>query len=264
MSFLREWHRSVSSFRGRTLVRSVGFGLVSAALGTGFGAPAHAQFKEKEAPAQLQGEKSLEEKLKEAEGERDDLKKRNADLELRLKQLQATVDDVVHQALGEQPAARPFALPPLTGTITRRPMGPFISQFRPVFPPFGGMPDPVELAVAFSDALGEQEVAKPALEAAKQKVGMGRGATRFDVDAATAQFFKAERKVRLLQNIITTSRTVAADEAERMRKLGIARAVSVVEVRNAETRLKILDEILATDPEAAKQPADSPNHAEQK
>ena len=49
-----------------------------------------------------------------------------------------------------------------------------------------------------------------------------------------------------------------------MRKLGGVRAVSVAEVRNAEARLKILDEILATDPEAATKPANSPQPAEPK
>ena len=50
--------------------------------------PAFAQDAIKAAvPAQSAGEKSVEENLKEIERERDDLKRRNADLEQRLKQL---------------------------------------------------------------------------------------------------------------------------------------------------------------------------------
>ena len=72
---------------------------------------------------------------------------------------------------------------------------------------------------------------------------LGTRRKRSDVDAATARLAAAERKVRLLRSIVTTARAVAAEDVERMRKLGAVRAVSVAEVRNAEARLKILDEI---------------------
>jgi hypothetical protein len=238
----------------RRWTRIVGFGLASAALSAGIGLGVHAQSKDDNSPAQSAGEKSVDEKLKAVERERDELKGRNADLELKLKQLQATVDNLVHQALGERPATPPFSPPPSAGSYSPRPQGPFVTRFRPMFSPFSGLPDPLELAIAFSNALGEREAAKPALEAAKVKVGMGRGGSRFDV-AASAQLLTAERKVRLLRNIVATARRVAADEAERVRKLGAVRAVSMAEVRNAEARLKILDEILASDPDAPKTPA---------
>lgn len=239
----------------RRWTRIVGIGLASAALSAALGLGVHAQSKDENSAAQSAGEKSVDEKLKAVERERDELKGRNADLELKLKQLQATVDNLVHQALGEQPATPPFLPPPSAGSYSPRPQGPFVTRFRPMFSPFSGLPDPLELAIAFSNALGEREAAKPALEAAKVKVGMGRGGSRFDVDAASAQLLTAERKVRLLRNIVATARRVAADEAERVRKLGAVRAVSMAEVRNAEARLKILDEILASDPDAPKTPA---------
>jgi hypothetical protein len=262
MFFLRERPDPPGSLRGRRLVTLVGFGLVSIALMAGFSSAVRAQSKGEKSPSQSQINESLDEKLKAVERERDDLRKRNAELELRLKQLQATVDNLVHQALREQPAP-PVPIPPqpgrpTSGMLPPRPLGPFIGRFRPPFFPPSGAPDPVELAVAFSDAIGEKEAAKPALDAAKQKVQTAGGANRFDVDAALAQLSKAERKVQLLRRIVTAARQVAAEEAERMHKLGAAHVVSLAEVRNAEVRLKILDEILATDPEPAKRPTDSP------
>jgi hypothetical protein len=215
-------------------------------------------------PAQSAGDKSIEDKLKDVERERDDLKRRNADLEQRLKQLQASVDDQVHQALGEREGVRAYGFSPQAGTFGRRMPGPFVSQYRPMFPPFGGMPDPVELAVSYSDALGEKQVAKPELDAAKQKVDLGRGGSATEVDAASARLSAAERKVRLLRNITTTARAVAADDVERMRKLGAVRAVSVAEIRNAEARLKFLDEILASDPESTSKPVNPPPASEPK
>lgn len=236
------------------------FGFASAALSTGLASGLSAQTKDEkpnaESAAPSAADNSADERLKAVERERDELKKRNADLEQRLKQLQASVDDQVHQALGEAAAsATPgFAVPPSAGTYPRRLSGPYFSQFRPIFSPFSGSPDPIELAVAFSDALGEKEAAKPALEGARQKLTTGRGVTTFDVEAATAQLQRAQRKVQLLRKIITTARAVAADEAERLRGLGAVRAVSMAEVRNADARLKILDEILASDPEAPPKP----------
>jgi hypothetical protein len=211
------------------------------------------------------GGKSVEEKLKAVERERDDLKRRNAELEQRLKQVQASVDDQVHQALAEPQSPRAYAFPPQGGNFSRRMSGPFVSQFRPMFPPFSGIPDPVELAISYSDALGEKDAARPALDAARQKVDLGRGGTALDVDAASARLSAAQRKVRLLRNIVTTARRVAAEDFERMRKLGAVRAVSVAEVRNAEARLKILEDILAMDSDATtSKPVNSPPAREPK
>jgi hypothetical protein len=201
-------------------------------------------------PAQSAGEKSLEGKLAAIERERDDLKRRNADLEQRLKQLQGSVDNQVQQALGAAESTRANSFSPPPAAYGRRMAGPFVGQFRPVFP-FGGLPDPVELAISYSDALGEKEAARPALDAAKQKVDLGRGGSATDVEAASARLSAAERKARLLRSIVKTSRAVAAEDVERMRKLAAVHAVSLVEVRNTEARLKILDEILSSDPEAA-------------
>jgi hypothetical protein len=250
--------------------RLVGMILMTAILSTGAAKAVQTQAQEEkstdrvptDSPTQSSVGKSDREKLQDVERERDDLKKRNADLVLRLKQVQAAVDDHVHQALGDS-APAPFALPPSAVMSGRRP-GLFMTQFRPMFPPFNGMPNAIELAVAFSDALGEKEAARPALEAARQKVKLGHGATSFDVETASVLVARADRKVRLLRNIITTSRDVAADEAERLRRLGAVHAVSLAEVRNAEARLKVLDEILASDPEAPTKPTNSPPPPEPK
>jgi cell division septum initiation protein DivIVA len=265
MFFLRKRPRRAGSFPRRRWVTLFGCGLVSTALSAGFGSALLAQSTGEKAPAQSPAQssaqpqvgESVDEQLKALQRERDDLKRRNADLELRLKQLQATVDSLVHQALGEQPAAPPAPLPPAAGLFPRQALGPVITRFRPMFPPFPGIVDPVELATAFSDALGEKEAARPALDAAQQKASAGNGGTKVDVDAASARLHKASRKVQLLRNILTTARQVAADEAERMRRLGAVHAVSVAEVRNADARLKIFDEILAADPDAVKTPADA-------
>jgi hypothetical protein len=133
-----------------------------------------------------------------------------------------------------------------------------------MFPPFNGMPDTVELAIAFSDAIGERDAAKPLVAAARQKLHLGRGGSNADVDQATAQLLKADRKVHLLRSIVKTARNVAADEAERTRKLGAVRAVSMADVRNANARLSMLDEILASDPEEPTKPTSIPGPAEAK
>jgi hypothetical protein len=247
------WRRTAVLFLGLTIAVAG-----SAALA------AQDEFKPKPA-AQSTGDKSIEDKLKEVERERDDLKRRNAELEQRLKQLQATVDDQVHQALGEGgEGVRAYAFPPPAGAFGRRGPRPFVSQYRPMFPSFGALPDPVELAIAFSDALGEKGVAKPALDAAKQRVELGRGGSTTDVDAASARLSAADRKVRLLRGIVTTARAVAAEDVERLRKLGAVHAVAAVDVRNAEAKLKILDDILAMDPESTSKPAIAPAAGEPK
>lgn len=215
------------------------------------------QTTEQKSSDRASSEVSPEERLKTLERERDDLKRRNAELEQRLRQLQTTVDNLVHEALGEQPSTQPAPLPPAVGMVPRRSFGPFMTQFRPMFPALNGMPDTVELAIAFSDAIGERD-------AARQKAQSGRGASNADVNLATAQLLRADRKVRLLRNIITTARNVAADEAERMRRLGAVHAVSTADVRNANARLNMLDEILAADSEQETKPTNTPKPAEPK
>jgi hypothetical protein len=270
MFFLRQRHRPSGRRCGRGPERILRLGFVITTLIAGLAVPLRAQ-----PPLPLQAalqksadrsaaEMSSDERVKTLERERDDLKKRNADLEQRLRQLQATVDNLVHQALGEQSAPQAFGLPPSVGMVPRRSFGPFMTQFRPMFPPLNGMPDTVELAVAFSDALAEKEAAGPAVAAARQKAQSDHGASSSEADLATAQLLRADRKVRLLRNIIATARNVAADEAQRMRRLGAVHAVSTADVRNADARLKMFDEILAADPEAGTKTPGSPQPAEPK
>jgi len=269
MAFPHAWHCPFGR-SGRRLETMVRIGLLCVAFTTGRAValraepplrPQNAEQKSSDpAPVQL----SAEERLQALERERDDLKKRNAELEQRLRQLQTTVDNLVHEAVGEQPAAQRPVFPPMVGMAPPRGFGPFMTQFRPMFPPFNGMPDTVELAIAFSDALGERDVAKPAVVAARQKAQSGHSGSNADVNLATAQLLRADRKVRLLQKIITTARNVAADEAERMRKLGAVRAVSTADVRNANARLNMLDEILAADPELETKASNTPKPAEPK
>jgi cell division septum initiation protein DivIVA len=270
MYFLRDWHRSSRGIRGRQRRKIERIGIIALIAGCGTAGllrgapPLPPQTAEQKSSDGAPSEVSTEERLRTLERERDDLKKRNADLEQRLRQLQTTVDNLVHEAVGEQPFAQPPALPPAVGMVPRRAFGPFMTQFRPMFPPFNGMPDTVELAIAFSDAIGERDTARPAVAAVRQKAHSGHGASDADVNLATAQLLKADRKVRLLRSIITTARNVAADEAERMRKLGAVRAVSTADVRNANARLNMLDEILAADAEQETKPTNTPKPAEPK
>jgi hypothetical protein len=251
--------RNVAGPRGwRHLTTVIGLGLASNGLLGSFAWSAEDQQKVDKSSAQTAPAESANEKLDAVVRERDELKRRNAHLELRLKQLQTAVDGLVHQALSEQPPVSPSPLPPSAGVLPRPYSGPIITRFRPIYPLFPGTMDPVELATAFGDALGEREAAKHVIDAAKQKGPAAKGHVVFDADAAAGQLLKAKRKVQLLRTIIMTARKVAAEEADRMRKLGAVHAVSVAEVRNAEARLTILDQILAADPEPPTPPAGPP------
>ena len=271
MYFLRDWHRSSRGIRGRQRRKIERIGIIALIAGCGTAGllraepPFPLQTTEQKSSDRASSEVSPDERLKTLERERDDLKRRNAELEQRLRQLQTTVDNLVHEALGEQPSTQPSPLPPpAVGMVPRRSFGPFMTQFRPMFPPFNGMPDTVELAIAFSDAIGERDAARPAVTGARQKAQSGRGGSNADVNLATAQLLRADRKVRLLRKIITTARNVAADEAERMRRLGAVHAVSTADVRNANARLNMLDEILASDSEQETKPTNTPKPAEPK
>jgi len=204
-------------------------------------------------PAQATAEKGLENRLKAVERERDELKMRVAHLELTLKQLRSTVDGVAREALGEQSAGGAAAVPP-GGVVTRRPVGLYFTRLAPLLPPMQATPDVVELAVAFCDALGDKETARSAMDAVNRKVGTTPETVRQELDANAAQFQKAERKVRLLRQIVTTMRDEAAAQVERMHRLGAMRAVASADVQYAEGRLKVLELILAEGTETLPKP----------
>jgi cell division septum initiation protein DivIVA len=270
MYILHDWHRSSRGIREQQPRKIERIAIIALIAGCGPAGvlraepPLPAQAAAQKSPDVAPNEASTEDRLRTLERERDDLKKRNADLEQRLRQLQTTVDNLVHEAVGEPPSTQSPALLPAMGMVPRRGFGPFMTQFRPMFPPFNGMPDTVELAIAFSDAIGERDAARPAIAAARNKAQSGRGGSDADVNLATAQLLRADRKVRLLRNIIRTARNVAADDAERMRKLGAVRAVSTADVRNANARLNMLDEILAADSEQETKPTNTPKPTEPK
>lgn len=203
--------------------------------------------------AQGTADKSLEDRLKAVERERDELKKRVAHLELTLKQLQSTVDGVSREALAEQSGGGTSVVP-TGGVVSRRPVGPYLTRLAPLLPPMQATPDVVALAVAFSDALGDKEAAKSMLEAIKRKAGTTPETLRQELDANAVQFQKAERKVRLLRQIVITMRDEAAAQVERMHRLGAMRAVASADVQYAEGRLKVIDLILAEDPENLPKP----------
>jgi hypothetical protein len=231
-----------------------GFALVSAACFI-FGSAPAGQAPADTRPAQGLGEQSGSDQLQALQRERDELKKRNAELEARLKTLQATVDTIVRQALG-QAVPPPIPMPPPeapAGTAPRRRI-PFVGRFPPMFPPFPGTIDPVEMAIAFSDAVSEKETARSAADAAKSKKSSENSGNAADTETPSARLAKANRKVELLRQIITTAREVAAGDVERLRKLNAAHAVTLAEIQSAEARLRIIDQILATDPEAPKPP----------
>jgi len=197
--------------------------------------------------AQAPPEKSGEERFKAVERERDELKKRNADLEARLRGLQTTVDKLVRDAVGEQKNEAPpyWSAAPM---IPQRPAPPFGPRFGPMMPPFQPPSSVVEMAVAFGDALGERDAAL--VERPKQSAEKGPG--QKEADAASDHLKRAERKLEILRKIIATARDAAAADVERMHKLGAVHAVSTADVQYSEAKLKMLDMILAEDPNAPK------------
>jgi hypothetical protein len=212
-------------------------------------------------PVTAQSAATSEERLKAVERERDELKKRNGVLELRLKQLQATVNKEVTEALRplreEATAVPPTPHPPAetaTGagpaTAATNSGTPYWRQTWPTSPRFAGLPpalqspvDVIGLAVAYQDALGE-------LQKTRRTKDSKQSGSAADVDPA-------ERKVRLLRSITMTLRDQAAAEVDRVRKLAAVHAVPVIDLRNLDAKMKILDLILAQDPDAGPMPTEA-------
>jgi hypothetical protein len=208
---------------------------------------------------------STDPRLKALERERDELKQRNGVLELRLKQLQATVDKQVTEALGPSSGDQASAAPPTPHPPAELPSGaapaapptnpfgtPYWRQTWPAYPRFAGLPpalqspvDVIGLAVAYQDALG-----------AVQKARQGKDAKEA---AASGDLDPTERKVRLLRSITMTLRDQAAAEVDRVRKLAAIHAVPVVDLHNLDAKMKILDLILAQDPDAGPMSPQSTN-----
>jgi hypothetical protein len=199
---------------------------------------------------------STDERLKALERERDELRKRNGVLELRLKQLQATVNDQVSKALqpsvgvdsatqpptphppGEAPSSEPPSSPAINPywMSSARSMGPPYSRFGGFFSPLQSPVDVVSLAVAYQDALAELRKARQAKDSKENR--------------PSVELDSVERKVRLLRSITQTLRDELAGEVERLHKLAAIHAVPTMDVRNMDTKLRILDLILTQDPDA--------------
>jgi hypothetical protein len=196
-----------------------------------------------------------DDRVKALERERDELKRRNGVLELRMKQLQATVNKVVGDTLdpilSAQPGAPPPAphppgeppvtSPPLSPSLNAYPMvswrslGPPYTRSAGIFSPLQQPFDLVSLAIAYQDGLAELRKARQAKETAS---------------GSSADVESADGKVRLLRSMTKAARDQLAEEVDRMHKLGAIHAVPMMDVRNLETKLKILDLILAQDPDA--------------
>jgi hypothetical protein len=197
---------------------------------------------------------SGDERIKALERERDELKQRNGLLELRLKQVQSTVNRLVNETLDTLPANQAAAAPPvphppgeppatdrpLTATAYQllqwRSVGPPFTRSAGLFSPLQQPVDVVNLAVAYQDALAE--------------LRRLREASSTNSKASKADLASTETKVRLLRSITTTVRDELADEVDRMHKLSAVHAVPTMDVRNLESKLKIVNLILAHDPEA--------------
>jgi hypothetical protein len=205
-------------------------------------------------PASAQNPATADERIKALEHERDELKKQNGLLELRLKQLQASVNKQVSEALGPNvavqanatpPAPHPPGEPPVTTPPSVVPFnylqaapwrtGPPFTRTAGLFSPLQSPVDLVSLAVGYQDALAQ-------LRAARQK--------RDGKDKETAEVQSAESKVRLLRSMTQALREQLAGEVDRMHKLSAIHAVPTMDVRNLDTKLQILDLILAQDPDA--------------
>jgi hypothetical protein len=215
--------------------------------------------------ATAQSAASTDDRIKTLERERDELKKRNGVLELRLKQLQATVDKEVAEALGRSSSdqavvAPPTPHPPAEAASGAPPAAPATSSSGPpywrpswpTYPRFAGLPpalqspvDVIGLAVAYQDAISEAQKSRPAKDSKESR--------------SSADLDRAERKVRLLRSITMTLRDQAAAEIDRVRKLAAVHAVPVVDIRNLDAKMKILDLILAQDPDAGPMPTERPN-----
>jgi hypothetical protein len=206
--------------------------------------------------ATAQDAKPADDRIKALERERDGLKKRNGVLELRLKQLQATVNNQVTEALGPSlggqgdeppPAPHPPGEPAISGAPVAPPVsyfqaapwrsiGPPFTRSAGIFSPLQSPVDLVSLSVAYQDALGE-------LRRSRQTKVFKENRPGVDVDTA-------EGKVRILRSITKAVRDQLAEEVDRMHKLGAVHAVPSMDVRNLDTKLRILDLILAQDPDA--------------
>ncbi len=198
-----------------------------------------------------------DERIKALERERDELKRRNGVLELRLKQLQATVNKQVTDALGPplgsqstepppvphppgEPAsnASPLTPSPISylQTAPWRSMGPLSARSAGIFSPLQSPVDLVSLAVAYQDALGEVRKAHRTKDSKENQ--------------PSAELDSAERKVQLLRSITKAMRDQLTEEVDRMHKLGSVHAVPMMDVRNLDTKLRIIDLILTQDPDA--------------
>jgi cell division protein FtsB len=206
-------------------------------------------------PASAQTTATVDERIKALEQERDELKKQNGLLELRLKQLQASVNKQVTDALGPNvaagqgsatpPAPHPPGEPPVTTPPSAVPFnylqaapwrtGPPFTRTAGLFSPLQSPVDLVSLAVGYQDALAQ-------LRTARQK--------RERKDKETADVQSAESKVKLLRSMTQALREQLAGEVDRMHKLSAIHAVPTMDVRNLDTKLQILDLILAQDPDA--------------
>jgi hypothetical protein len=208
------------------------------------------------AVAQATTSSSGDERIKALERERDELKQRNGLLELRLKQLQTTVNRLINETLDTLPASQAAAAPPvphppgeppatdrpaaLPSTMYQlmqwRSVGPPYTRSAGLFSPLQQPVDVVNLAVAYQDALAELKRIRQAQTSKPQ--------------TSSADLDSAQNKVRLLRSITTTLRDELADEVDRMHKLSAVHAVPTMDVRNLDSKLKIVNLILAHDPEA--------------
>ena len=203
-----------------------------------------------------QDAKSTDDRIKALECERDELKKRNGILELRLKQLQATVNQQVTDALGPnlvgqgngpppvphppgEPASSSAAVTPPINYFQAAPwrsIGPPFTRSAGIFSPLQSPVDLVSLSVAYQDALGELRRFRQAKTSKENRPSV-------DLESA-------EAKVRLLRSITKAVRDQLAEEVDRMHKLSAIHAVPSMDVRNLDTKLRILDLILSQDPDA--------------
>ncbi len=107
-----------------------------------------------------------------------------------------------------------------------------------------GPTDLMRLAELVSNAVGELEQAKAALEDAQG-----------NLNVAQARVKSAERKVRLLSRIAQSVHTVVAAQAKRLHELREKHAVPASAVEEIDSKLRIIDLILADVKTAGLQPA---------
>lgn len=151
-------------------------------------------------------------------------------------------DPTVPQAEGTPANVKPATRPPLA---TARSPSSGVERV-------GEALDLVNLATAYADAVSAVETAQANLAATEEAAANKVVSTR-ELETARLALRGAQRKYELLRNIATVAVQHAKDDLNRARQLVSAGAASTNLAAEAESRWKMVDSILQSDPGEAKE-----------